>query len=46
MERKWQKLMDPYLGHIVEQAVQVPVMINYKVGKKDSKRSPTKLILP
>ena len=40
MERKWQKLMDPYLGHIVEQAVQVPVMINYKVGKKRFQKIP------
>ncbi|MGR7949269.1 DNA methyltransferase [Alcaligenes sp. RM2] len=40
MERKWQKMMDPYLGHIVEQAVQVPVMINYKVGKKRFQKIP------
>lgn len=40
MERKWQKLMDPYLGHIVEQAIQVPVMINYKVGKKRFQKTP------
>lgn len=40
MERKWQKLMDPYLGHIVEQAVQVPVIINYKVGKKRFQKIP------
>ncbi|WP_291825965.1 DNA methyltransferase, partial [Marinobacter sp.] len=40
MERKWQKFMDPYLGRIVEQAVQVPVMINYKVGKKRFQKAP------
>ena len=40
MERKWQKLMDPYLGHIVEQAVQLPVMINYKVGKRRFQKTP------
>ena len=40
MERKWQKVMDPYLGNIVEQAVQIPVMINYKVGKKRFQKIP------
>lgn len=40
MERKWHKLMDPYLGRIVEQAVQVPVMINYKVGTKRFQKVP------
>ncbi|HCF1890564.1 TPA: DNA methylase [Pseudomonas aeruginosa] len=40
MERKWQKFMDPYLGRIVEQAVQVPVMISYKVGKKRFQKAP------
>ena len=40
MERKWHKFMDPYLGQVVEQAVQVPVMINYKVGKKRFQKTP------
>lgn len=43
MERKRQKLMDPYLGRIIEQAVQVPVMINYKVGKKKFEKIPDKV---
>ncbi len=43
MERKRQKLMDPYLGNIIEQAVQVPVMINYRVGKKKFEKIPDKV---
>lgn len=42
MERKWQKVIDPCLGRIVNQAVQVPVMINYKVGKKRFQKIPDK----
>lgn len=40
MARKWQKVMDPYLGKIIEQAVQVPVMINYKIGNKRFRKVP------
>lgn len=40
MERKWRKFMDPYLNKIVEQAVQVPVLINYKVGKNRFQKVP------
>lgn len=40
MERKRHKFMDPYLGEVIEQAVQVPVMINYKVGKKRFEKVP------
>lgn len=40
MERKRHKFVDPYLGEVIEQAVQVPVMINYKVGKKRFEKVP------
>lgn len=40
MDRKRQKSFDPYLGAVIEQAVQVPVMINYKVGKKRFEKVP------
>lgn len=40
LQRRWQKLFDPYLGEVVEQAVQVPVMINYSLGKKRFQKVP------
>ncbi|WP_339751450.1 DNA methyltransferase [uncultured Marinobacter sp.] len=40
MERKWHKIVDPYLDQIVEQAIQVPVLINYKVGTKRFQKVP------
>jgi len=40
MNRKWHKSIDPYLGEVVEQAVQIPVYINYKVGNKRFEKVP------
>lgn len=40
VERKWRKLVDPYLDRVVEQAVQVPVMISYKVDGKRFQKVP------
>ena len=40
MTRKKHKFIDPYLGEVTEQAVQVPVLINYMVGKKRFEKVP------
>ena len=43
LERKWHDLVDPYLGKIIPQAVQVPVRISYTVGGKRYQKKPDKV---
>lgn len=40
LDRKWRKVFDPYLGEVVNQAIQIPVLINYKVGKSRHEKVP------
>jgi len=40
MERKYQTLHDKAIGETIRQAVQVPVLINYSVGKKRFEKAP------
>jgi DNA modification methylase len=40
LDRKWHEVLDPYLNRIVRQAIQVPVVINYKVGTKRFQKTP------
>jgi len=40
MERKFQTLYDKAIGETIRQAVQVPVLINYSVGKKRFEKVP------
>jgi DNA modification methylase/transcription elongation factor Elf1 len=40
LQKKMQKVFDPYLQKIIDQSTQVPVLINYKVGKKRFNKVP------
>ena len=40
LDRVWQSVMDTRLGTIVRQARQVPVLINYSVGKRRYEKRP------
>ena len=40
LQKKMQKIFDPYLQEIIEQSTQIPVRINYKVGRKRFEKIP------
>lgn len=40
LERVWESSVDPAIGRTVKQARQVPVLINYRIGRKSFNKKP------